>query len=73
MDERTRQGKESLIGAMIAFVLGRGSVKEPLGLNLSKQPTGWPTPKRNHFSGMRRKAQRQGRKYFKAYGKTRRA
>lgn len=72
MNDLTRWNPAVAIRSFIAAALSLEPSRKPTILANTSQPRGWPTPKKNNFSGMRRKAQRCGRRRYKVYGKVRR-
>lgn len=61
-----------LIADLIKAILS-GSKRQMMALPTIGVPTAFPTPRKNHAKGMRRKARAEGRKFFTVRGKRRRA
>lgn len=61
----------NLMHKMVAYILATDK-PQTISLSGAQGPTGHPSPKSNHTTGMRRKAILHGRRRFKVNGKTRR-
>ena len=72
MNDLTRWNPASAIRDFIVAALTLEPSRKPTVLAASGSPRGWPTPRHDHISGMRRKAIVEGRRRFKVNGKTRR-